>query len=65
VTDILIVCKWPTLPSGGRETELTSGYRRAKSEDGNWWLVREKGLFKRWHWLPVNGQFVSLQEVLV
>lgn len=60
---ILITTRWPSIPGHGGGTETVSGYKRAESADGKWWLVREKGLFRRWHWLPVTGQVVTLQTV--
>lgn len=63
---ILIVSRQPAIPGHGGGTELVSGYRRAISADGAWWLTREKGLIgflRGWDWRPVKGHFVSLQEV--
>jgi hypothetical protein len=62
MTPILIIERWPTIPVGGGETHTSSGYKKAESEDGKWWLVREAGWFKRWRWRPVNGQFVTMQH---
>lgn len=62
---ILIVSRWPSIPGHGGGTEAVSGYRRAVSADGEWWLVREKGFIgflRRWEWLPVNGAHVTMQE---
>jgi hypothetical protein len=63
VTPILIIERWPDIPYHPGERRTHSGYKRAESADGRWWLVRERGLFKRWRWRPVNGQFVTLQTV--
>lgn len=65
-TPVLIVSRWPPIPGHGGGTEAVSGYRRAVSADGKWWMVREKGaigFLKGFRWLPVNGVHVTMQEI--
>lgn len=63
---VLIISRWPSIPGHGGGTEAVSGYRRAVSADGEWWLVRERGFIgwlRGWDWQRANGQFISIQEV--
>lgn len=62
-TDVLIIEKWPDAPGWPGRTVLTSATRKARSDDDRFWLVRPKGIFKRWTWLPRAGMFVSIREI--
>lgn len=57
---VLIIARWPE--SGGHvgETNLYSGYFRARSKDDRFWLVKRKGIFRRWQWLPRQGTYISI-----
>jgi hypothetical protein len=61
---IMAVEDWPDIPGHAGQTVTWSGWRQAISADGSHWLVKKKGLFRRWHWRPVNGMFVKLKEVI-
>jgi hypothetical protein len=54
---ILCVESWPD------GTITWDGRRKAVSHDGQYWLVRRNGLFRRWQWLPHHGQYVDLYPV--
>lgn len=60
--EVLAVERWPDIPGHAGEAKTWRGIRRAVSEDGRWWLVRRRGIFRRWTWRPVRGMFVSLYE---
>lgn len=61
--DVLIIEKWPDVPGWPGRTVTTSAKRKARTADDRYWLVRPKGLFKRWTWLPRLGAYVTLSEV--
>lgn len=60
--DVLIIEKWPDIPGHAGRTITKTAKRKARSIDDRFWLVRPKGLFKRWQWLPRAGMFVSITE---
>lgn len=62
-TEVLIVARLPEVVGHVGETTLTSGRRRAVSEDNRWWLVKPRGLFRRWQWLPRRGTYISIYTV--
>lgn len=61
-TPVLIVEKWPDIPGHPGCTITKTATRKARTNDDHYWLVRPKGLFKRWTWLPRAGAFVSIRE---
>ena len=60
---VLIIERWPDLPGWPGRTTARAGCRKAVSEDGEWWLVRERGMFNRWRWRPRHGMYVTIQLV--
>nr|WP_278101148.1 hypothetical protein [Microbacterium proteolyticum] len=63
VVPVMIKETRPDIPGHAGRTETHSAKRRASIGDGRYWLVRRRGLFRRWQWLPVRGAFVSLFEL--
>lgn len=64
---IIITTRWPSILGHAGGVETISGWKRAESEDGELWLVRERGLvgfFRGSEWLPVEGHMVKLRKAI-
>lgn len=58
---VVIFEEWPTISGHAGQVRAYSAWRKAVTADGRYWLVRKRGMFRRWKWLPRRGLYLRLR----
>lgn len=61
--EVMISWYWPAASGHPGKTVHHRAVRKAVSDDGRYWLVKRRGIFRRWQWLPAKGLYLRLREV--
>lgn len=56
MSEVVLIEFAPSVPGHGGWTRMYRARRKAMSADGRYWLVRRRGIFRRWRWLPTHDQ---------